>query len=110
MSTSASDALEADSIRHLDRLAGGLNRGLPLEVTNFADISLPRVCEQAPNQHSKFLVRQRCKLQQTGVQPLELAFRHRVEVDAPNALVDTRPLQPTKENLGSTRIRDCVFP
>ena len=43
------------------------------------------------------------------VQPLELAFRHRVEVDTANAFVDTRALQPTKENLGSTGIRDCAL-
>ena len=35
------------------------------------------------------------KLQQAGVQPLEPAFRHRVEVDARNALLDMRALQPT---------------
>jgi hypothetical protein len=38
------------------------------------------------------------------VQPLELTFRQRVEVDAPHALLGTRTLQPTKKNLGSTRI------
>ena len=43
---------------------------------------------------------------QTRVQPLKLALGHRVEIDATNALVDTRALQPTKENLGSTRIGD----
>ena len=52
------------------------------------------------------LVRQGCKLQQAGVQPLELAFRHRVEVDATNPLLGTGALQPTKKNLGSTGIRD----
>ena len=40
------------------------------------------------------------------MQPLQLAFRHRVEVDAPNALLSTRAPQPTKENLGSAGIRD----
>ena len=39
------------------------------------------------------------------MQPLELAFRQGLEVDAPNALLDTRALQPTEKNLGSTRIR-----
>ena len=34
--------------------------------------------DQAHNQRSKLLVRQRCKPQQAGVQPLQLAFRHRV--------------------------------
>ena len=43
------------------------------------------------------------------MQPLELAFRHRVEVETTNALLDTRALQRTKENLGSTGIRDCAF-
>ncbi len=52
------------------------------------------------------LVRQGCKLQQAGVQPLELAFRQRVEVDATNPLLRAGALQPTKKNLGSTRIRD----
>jgi hypothetical protein len=41
------------------------------------------------------------------VQPLQLAFRQGVEVDATNALLGTRALQPTKENLGSTGIGDC---
>lgn len=48
--------------------------------------------EQAPNQRSKLLLRQRCKLHQARVQPLELAFRHRVEIDATNLLVGSRPL------------------
>ena len=46
----------------------------------------------------------RGELYQARVQPLKLAFRHRVEVDAPNTLLDTRTLQPTKENLSSTGI------
>ena len=64
--------------------------------------------EQAPNQRLKLLVRQRCKLQQAGVQPLELAFGQGVEVDATNALLGTRAdsLRPTKEDLGATGIRD----
>jgi hypothetical protein len=40
------------------------------------------------------------------VQPLELAFGHRVEVDTTNALLDTRALQPTEKDLGNTRIGD----
>jgi hypothetical protein len=40
------------------------------------------------------------------VQPLELALGQGVEVDAPNALLGTRALQPTQQNLRSTRIRD----
>ena len=64
--------------------------------------------EQVPNQRSKFLVRQRRKLQQAGVQPLQLAFRQRVEIDAPNALLDTRTLQPTKENLSGAGIGYCA--
>jgi hypothetical protein len=35
---------------------------------------------------------------------------HRVEVDAANALLGTRALQPTQEDLGSTGIRDCALP
>jgi hypothetical protein len=62
--------------------------------------------EQAPNQRSKFLIGQHCKLQQAGVQALELAFGQGVEVDAPNALLETKALQPPQENLGSTWIRD----
>jgi hypothetical protein len=61
---------------------------------------------QAPNQRSKLPVRQQCEPQHAGVQPLELALRHRVEVDAPNTLLGTRALQPTKQNLGSTGIGD----
>jgi hypothetical protein len=38
------------------------------------------------------------------VQPLELAFRHRVEVDTTNPLLRTRTLQPTEKNLCSTGI------
>ena len=60
--------------------------------------------EQAPNQRSKFLLGQRCKLQQAGVPTLELAFRHRVEVDTTNPLLSTRTLQPTKENQGRLRL------
>jgi hypothetical protein len=55
------------------------------------------------------VVRQGCKLQQAGVQALELAFGYRVEVDATNALVGTKALQPKQQNLGGTRIGDCAF-
>src|SRR5436189_60938 len=72
------------------------------------ELSVLRACEQARNHRSKFVGGQGCKLQQAGVQPLELALRHRVEVNATNALVGTRALQPTKENLGSTGIRDLA--
>jgi hypothetical protein len=40
------------------------------------------------------------------VQPLELALRHRVKIDPTNALLGTRPLQPTQKGLGGTRIGD----
>ncbi len=60
-------------------------------------------CQQARNQRVKFAVRQRSELQQAGVQPLQLALQHRVDVDTTNALVGTRTLQPTEENLGSAR-------
>ena len=53
------------------------------------------------------VVKQRRKLQQTGVQPLQPAFRHRVE--SPKTLLSARALQPTKENLSSTGIRDCAL-
>jgi hypothetical protein len=43
------------------------------------------------------------------MQALQLAFRHRVKVDAANPLVRTRPLQPTQKDLGSAWIRDCPF-
>jgi hypothetical protein len=56
------------------------------------------------------LVRQRCKLQQAGVQPLQIAFRHRVEVDAADALVGKTTLQPTKQDLGSAGIGDRALP
>jgi hypothetical protein len=65
--------------------------------------------EHVRQQSVKVLFRQRCKLQKASVQPLQLAFRHRVEVDTANALLGTRSLQPTKQNLGSTGIRDCAF-
>ena len=70
------------------------------------ELSALRACEQAPTQRVELLVRQDCKLQQAGVQPLELALRQGVEVYAPNALVGTRALQPTKKNLGSTGLCD----
>ena len=60
--------------------------------------------EHARQQGVKLLIRQACKLQQAGVQPLQLAFRHRVEVDAPNPLLDTRALQPAQEDLRCTGI------
>jgi hypothetical protein len=66
--------------------------------------------EHARQQRSKLLVWQRCELQQAGVQALELALGHRVKVDATNALLRTRALQPTQKNLGGTGIRDCALP
>ena len=68
------------------------------------ELSVLRACEQAPNQRSKLLVRQGCKLQETRVQAFELALGQGVEFDAPNPLLRTRALQPTKKNLGSTGI------
>lgn len=73
------------------------------------ELSVLPACEHVLQQRPKFLVRQGRKLQQAGVQPLELAFGHRVEVHAANALLGTRALQPTKENLGGTGIRDCAL-
>ena len=40
------------------------------------------------------------------MQPLELALGHRVEVDATNALLDTRALQPAQEDLSGARVTD----
>jgi hypothetical protein len=73
------------------------------------ELSVLRVCQQALNQRVKLFVGQGCKLQKPGVQPLQLAFGHRVEVDAPNALLGTRALQATKKNLSGTRIRDRIL-
>jgi hypothetical protein len=78
-------------------------------VPNAIELIVLRLCEQAPNQRSEFLVRQGCELQQARVQALELALGHRVEVDTTNALVDTRALQPTKKDLGSTRIENSAL-
>jgi hypothetical protein len=68
------------------------------------ELSVLRACEQARNQRSKLLVRQHRNLQEARVQPLELAFGHRVVVDTANALVGTRALQPTEKDLRGTRI------
>jgi hypothetical protein len=57
----------------------------------------------------QLFVSQGRKLQEAGVQPLELAFAHGVEVDASNALLGTRALQPTEEDLGGTGIGDCAL-
>ena len=75
--------------------------------------------DQAHNQRSKLLVRQRCKPQQAGVQPLQLAFRHRVGSTPPtrssargrcnqrrriSAARDRRPRSPQDTlDLGITR-------
>ena len=101
----------ARSLSHLPQLSRATGQtGSPLGVPRrILELSVPRVCEQARNQRSKFHVRQRCKLQKAGVQPLQLALRHRVEADIPNALLDTRALQPTQKNLGSARISDRLL-
>ena len=65
--------------------------------------------EHARQQRMKVLLRQRCKLQKAGVQPLQLTFRHRVEVDTTNTLLGTRTLQPTKEDLRRAGIGDRAF-
>jgi 2-dehydropantoate 2-reductase len=62
------------------------------------------------DQRREHRVVHRCELQQTRVQALQLAFRHRVEVDATNALLGTRAPQPTKENLGRTGIGNGALP
>jgi len=46
---------------------------------------------------------------QTGIQLLQLCLRKRVEIDATNTLLCPRPLQPTEEDLGGTRIGDCAL-
>ena len=94
------------------RACGGARAGVRVHASDWVsepELSVLGVCEQAPNQRVKFLVRQRCKLQQAGVQPLELAFGQGVKVDATNALLDTRALQPTEENLGSAGIGDSAL-
>ena len=58
------------------------------------------------NQRGKDWFVHRCELDQARVQTLQFAFRHRVEVDTPNTLLDARTLQPTKEDLSGTGIRD----
>ena len=62
--------------------------------------------EHTRQQNVKVLVRQGRKPQQARVQRLQLALRHRVEVDTRNMLLGTRALQPTEKNLGGARIRD----
>jgi hypothetical protein len=62
------------------------------------------------DERMKLLVRHRCVPNQTRLQALPLCRRQGVEIDAMNALLGTRALQPTQENLGGTRIRDCALP
>ncbi len=90
------------------QFAGGRGTGrLPRDAESPSPrLSVPRACEHARQQSVKVLLRQHCKLQQARVQPLEFALRHGVEIDATNALIDARALQPTEKNLGSTGIRD----
>jgi hypothetical protein len=99
------------SLSHLPQLSlatgqTGSALGVPRRIL---ELSVPRACRQAPNGRSTFPVRQRCKLQQACVQALELAFRHRVEVDTTNALLGARALQPPKEDLGGTGIGNCAL-
>ena len=96
-------------------LTGGLLGGLRVharepQLRSCWRLVVRLVCEQAPHKRSKFLLRQGRKLQKAGVQPLEVALGHRVEVDTTNALLGTRALQPTQQNLRSTRIRDRPLP
>ena len=65
--------------------------------------------EHARQHRVKVLFRQRRKLQKAGVQPLQFAFRHRVEVDAPNPLLHTGTLQPAQEDLRGARVCDCLL-
>ena len=62
------------------------------------------VAEHMLDQRREDGVLHRRELHQSRVQPLELTSRHRVEVDAPNPLLGTRALQPTKKDLRSTGI------
>jgi hypothetical protein len=71
------DALRADAIA-LARFAIASDP----HARGCLELSVLRSCQQARQQSVKMLVRQRCKLQQAGVQPLQLAFRHRVEVNS----------------------------
>jgi hypothetical protein len=58
------------------------------------------------NQDLQLVGGQRRDPHQTGIEGLQLRLRKRVEIDATNTLLRPRLLQPTEENLGSTRIRD----
>ena len=51
----------------------------PRQIRHACSDGVRGACEQAPNQRVKLLLRQHCKLQQAGVQPLQLTFGHRVE-------------------------------
>jgi hypothetical protein len=77
------------------------------------ELSLTRdellICEQARDQYSKFLAKQGRRAQEAGEQALELTFGHRVEVDATKALLGTRALKPTKEDLCGAVISDCAL-
>jgi hypothetical protein len=56
------------------------------------------------NQRREDSVGHRCEPYQPRGQPLQLALGHRLEVVPANAVVGTRALQPTKQDLGGTGI------
>ncbi len=65
--------------------------------------------QHASNQRSELGSVQPRESHQTGIQLLQLCLRKRVEIDATNTLLCPRPLQPTEEDLGGTRIGDCAL-
>jgi hypothetical protein len=85
--------------------------GLPftrLNAYRASNVSLILLPEQALNQRLQLVGRERRDPYQARIEALQLRFAHRFEVDAMNALVSARPLQPAQENLGGTRVRDCA--
>jgi hypothetical protein len=89
-----------EPIRQLTRRHISETRGLVVHL----------IGEHARQQSLKELLRQRCKLQQACVPPLQLALRQGVEINAPNTLLGTRSLQPTQQNLGGAGIGNGALP
>jgi hypothetical protein len=67
------------------------------------------VAQHVLNQRREDWIVHRREPYQTRVQPLKLALGHRVEIDATNALIGTRALQPTEKNLSSTGIGNSAL-
>jgi hypothetical protein len=62
-------------------------------------------CEHVLNQRGENRLVQRRELHQTRVQTLQPCLRHGIEIHT-RWVVLARPLQPTQQNLGGTRIGD----